>query len=258
MYQQHLEKTFTYRVKLDEAAKVLSITDDSYELHWKRGADVSGGVPVPTLGAKLSRSMGRLESKSFEKVYAVNEEGQFGKVVDYSFDSGEGRRHIREPARELGWTEKAGTAQRIGHRLRPPRRGRRPRHGRRAAARAALTVRRSLRQLRLRADAKPNQVCRLPAQHQPTFGAPCWRAVAAGAAADPDGGRPCVESLAVGLSRGDGHEAVIAFEQLGFLQQPADPLADRQGSAPELGMAGRASSGLQLRMSSPRSMSWTR
>ena len=114
MYQQHLDKTFTYRVKLDEAAKVMSITDDSYELHWKRGADVSGDVPVPTLGAKLSRSMGRLESTSFQKVYAVNEEGQFGKVVDYSFDSGEGRRHIREPARELGWTEKAGTAQRIG------------------------------------------------------------------------------------------------------------------------------------------------
>ena len=114
MYQQHLEKTFTYRVRLDEAAKVMSITDDSYELHWKRGVDVSGGVPVPTLGARLSRSMGRLESKTFQKVYAVNEEGQFGKVVDYSFDSGEGRRYIREPARELGWTEKAGTAQRIG------------------------------------------------------------------------------------------------------------------------------------------------
>jgi len=114
MYQQHLDKTFTYRVELDEAAKVLAITDDSYELHWKRGADVSGGVPVPTLGAKLSRSMGRVESKSFQKVYAVNEEGRFGKVVDYSFDSAEGRRHIREPARELGWTEKRGTAERVG------------------------------------------------------------------------------------------------------------------------------------------------
>lgn len=114
MYQQHLDKTFTYRVKLDEAAKVLAITDDSYELHWKRGTDVSGSVPVPTLGARLSRSMGRLESKSFERVYAVNEDGQFGKVVDYSFDSAEGRRHIREPARELGWTEKRGTAERIG------------------------------------------------------------------------------------------------------------------------------------------------
>ena len=114
MHQQHLERTFTYRVQLDEAAKVMSITDDSYELRWKRGVDVSGGVPVPTLGAKLSRSMGRLESRSFQKVYAVDEQGQLGKVVDYSFDSAEGRRYIREPARELGWIEKAGNAQRIG------------------------------------------------------------------------------------------------------------------------------------------------
>ena len=114
MYQKKLEKTFTYRVKLDEATQTMSITDDSYQLDWKRGADVSGGVPVPTLGARLSRSMGRLESKSFEKTYAVNQDGDFGKVVDYSFDSSEGRTLIREPARQQGWKEEAGTQQKIG------------------------------------------------------------------------------------------------------------------------------------------------
>ena len=114
MYQKKLEKTFTYRVKLDEASQTMSITDDSYELTWKRGADVSGGTPVPTMGARLSRSMGRLESKSFEKTYAVNQDGDFGKVVDYSFDSGEGRKLIREPAQEQGWKEQAGTQQKIG------------------------------------------------------------------------------------------------------------------------------------------------
>lgn len=114
MYQKRLEKTFTYRVKLDEASSTMSITDDTYELSWKRGADVSGGVPVPTLGGRVSRSMGRLESKSFEKTYAVDEQGQFGKVVDYSFDSAEGRKLIREPAAQLGWREEAGAAQKIG------------------------------------------------------------------------------------------------------------------------------------------------
>lgn len=114
MYQQHLEKTFTYRVRLDEDTKVLAITDDSYELEWRRGADVSGGVPVPTMGARVSRQLGRLESKSFQRTYAIGEDGEFGEVVDFTFDSGEGRRLIREPARELGWTEKAGTAQRVG------------------------------------------------------------------------------------------------------------------------------------------------
>ena len=114
MYQQHLTKSFTYRVKLDEESKTLAITDDTYEMSWRRGADVSGGVPVPSLGARLSRSMGRFEEKSFQKTYAITEDGTFGKVVDFTFDSAEGRRYIREPARELGWDEHMGTAQRIG------------------------------------------------------------------------------------------------------------------------------------------------
>lgn len=114
MYRKHLETTWTYRVHLDEATRTLSITDDSYRMEWKAGADVSGGVPRPTLGARLSRSVGRFESKSFQRTYAIGEDGEYGKVVDFTFDAAEGRRLIREPARELGWTEKAGTAQRIG------------------------------------------------------------------------------------------------------------------------------------------------
>lgn len=114
MYRKHLEKTWTYRVRLDEASRTMSITDDSYELQWRAGADVSGGVPVPSLGARLSRAVGRLESKGFERTYAVGDDGTFGKVVDYTFDAAEGRRLIREPAKELGWDEAMGTAQRIG------------------------------------------------------------------------------------------------------------------------------------------------
>lgn len=114
MHQKRLEKTFTHRVTLDEESRTLSITDDSHELTWERGVDVTGGVPVPRLGARLSRAMGRLESKSFEKTWAVDEDGRFGKVVDYAFDSAEGRRLVREPAAALGWRERAGTPQRIG------------------------------------------------------------------------------------------------------------------------------------------------
>ena len=57
MYQKKLEKTFTYRVKLDEASKTMSITDDSWELSWKRGADVSGGkrgASVRTISVHVS------------------------------------------------------------------------------------------------------------------------------------------------------------------------------------------------------------
>lgn len=114
MYQRHLTTTFTHRVRLDEADRTLAITDDSWELTWHRGLDVSGGVPVPRLGASVSRSLGRLEKKSFQKTWAVSDRGWFEKVVDYRFDAAEGRDLVRGPAQELGWTEVRGTAEKIG------------------------------------------------------------------------------------------------------------------------------------------------
>lgn len=114
LQQRHLTSTFTHRVRLDEAARTLAITDDSFELTWHRGLDVSGGVPVPRLGARVSRHLGRLEKKSFQKTWAVSEQGRFEKVVDYRFDASEGRDLVRGPAGELGWTEVRGTAEKIG------------------------------------------------------------------------------------------------------------------------------------------------
>ncbi|WP_445256494.1 hypothetical protein [Nocardioides aurantiacus] len=114
MYQRRLERSFTHEVRLDEATRTMSITDSSRELTWRRGADVCGGVPVPTVGARLSVARGRLVSRSFETTVAVREDGSAGRVVDYRFDSGESRDLVRGPARELGWREVRGTAEKIG------------------------------------------------------------------------------------------------------------------------------------------------
>lgn len=114
MYKQHLSRTWIYHVAVDEAAKTLSITDDVRGVDWRAGAESEGGVPTPVLKASLSRELGRIESKSFQKTWAVNERGEYGKVVDFSFDAAEGRNLVREPARELGWDERMGGAQRIG------------------------------------------------------------------------------------------------------------------------------------------------
>lgn len=114
MYKQHLDRTWIYHVSLDEAAKTMSITDDVRGIDWRAGARSEGGVPVPVLSAAASGARGRFESKSFQKTFAFNEQGEFGKVVDFRFDSSEGRDLIRGPARDLGWSEKMGGAQRTG------------------------------------------------------------------------------------------------------------------------------------------------
>lgn len=113
LYKQHLSRTWVYHVKL-EGAKTLSITDDVREVDWRAGAESRGGVPTPVLTASTSRDLGRIESKSFQKTWGVDEQGGYGKVVDYQFTSSEGRDLIRGPAEELGWTEKRGTSERIG------------------------------------------------------------------------------------------------------------------------------------------------
>lgn len=114
LYKQHLSKTWIYHVKVEEGAKQLSITDDAREVDWRAGAGVSGGTPVPVLALSTSLKKGRLEEKSFQKTWAVNEQGHYDKVVDFDFTSSEGRDLIRRPAQELGWTEKRGGSERIG------------------------------------------------------------------------------------------------------------------------------------------------
>jgi hypothetical protein len=77
-----LKKVFTHEVTLDEAKQQLTIVDVSNSLRWGAG----GSSP-------------RLQA---EKI---------GKVVDYSFDAGEGRGYIRDVAKAQGWSEKMGGEQ---------------------------------------------------------------------------------------------------------------------------------------------------
>jgi hypothetical protein len=112
--RQHLSRAWTHHVLVDEAAKTVAITDEEHSLSWSAGVGSDGGVPVPVLSATASRSWGRMETKSFQKTFTITETGDHDKVVDFTFDSGEGRDLIRGPARDLGWHEKAGAAERVG------------------------------------------------------------------------------------------------------------------------------------------------
>lgn len=101
-----LKKVFTHEVRLDEAAQTMKIVDVSNTLSWGAGGS------TPRLHVEKSVQRGRVYEKSLRKELGVDlRSGEIGKVVDYSFDSGEGRDVIREVARSQGWSEKMGGEQ---------------------------------------------------------------------------------------------------------------------------------------------------
>src|ERR1044072_4250400 len=101
-----LKKVFTHRVRLDEAAQAMTITDVSNTFSWSGG----GSSPPPQAGASTQR--GRVYEKSFRKELGVDlKSGQVGKVVDYSFDATAGRDLIRDVAKDQGWDERMGGTQ---------------------------------------------------------------------------------------------------------------------------------------------------
>jgi hypothetical protein len=101
-----LKKVFTHKVRLDEANHSMTITDVSNTFSW------SGGGSSPRLVGAASTQRGRVYEKSFRKEYGVDlRTGEVGKVVDYSFDAGDGRDLIRGAAKAQGWEEKMGGTQ---------------------------------------------------------------------------------------------------------------------------------------------------
>lgn len=95
-----LNKVFTYEVALDAAKQALTITDVANTVSWSAG----GGSPRLSASKRVQR--GRVMEKSFRKEWGVDlRTGEVGKVVDYSFSSGEGRDLIRGVAQAQGWSE---------------------------------------------------------------------------------------------------------------------------------------------------------
>jgi hypothetical protein len=99
-----LSKKFTHHVSVDDAK--YTIADDSVEVQWVKG--------VPRTAGSVERKYGRQIEVSFEKSWAFNEEGEFGKVVDYSFSSEEGRSLVTQAADDLGLKYKRGAAEMAG------------------------------------------------------------------------------------------------------------------------------------------------
>ena len=104
-----------HRVTLDPAGRTFTLTDDHLDVRWDAAADPAGPrVPRLVASAEVRRTVGRTRAVSFERTYGLDDDARPARVVDIAFRSEQGQALVRGPAAELGWTERAGTAQRVG------------------------------------------------------------------------------------------------------------------------------------------------
>ncbi len=100
-----LSKTYIHHVAFP-APGAYSITDDARSVEWVAGS--------PRIGGSMERQVGRIKEVGTRKIYAFDDQGNFGKQVDYTFSSEEGRRLITGQAAQLGLEERRGAAEKIG------------------------------------------------------------------------------------------------------------------------------------------------
>ena len=100
--KEGLNRTFVHHVRVDDAKRSYTITDDSRTVAWEVGLD--GKVPV--LRGSAERTVGRTIELGRKKVWAWDEKLRYGKVLDYTLNTEESRALIRTAAQELGYRER--------------------------------------------------------------------------------------------------------------------------------------------------------
>ena len=104
-HKEGLHRVHTYHVEV-VGDGTYTVTDDSRTVEWQAG--------VPTLSASVERTRGRVWERSTEQVWALGEDLKFGPVVDYRFNSEEGRQLISAVADSLGLKQRRGRTEKIG------------------------------------------------------------------------------------------------------------------------------------------------
>jgi hypothetical protein len=112
MYAEGLSKAYKQVVKVDERAGTFTMLDAMQQVEWKAG--ISGGDHRPRLTGSYEMFQGRIMQKERQKTWAWNTHGDYGSVVDFSYNSAEGHSLIRHAATELGFREKMPAAAKIG------------------------------------------------------------------------------------------------------------------------------------------------
>ena len=100
-----LKHAFIHHVSIPETG-IYSVTDDARTVEWIAG--------TPRVSYEASREVGRIKKVSFNRTYAFNEQGEFGKVVDFKFNSEDGRALIESAAADLAYRQVRGSAEKVG------------------------------------------------------------------------------------------------------------------------------------------------
>lgn len=90
-----LSRTFKILMRFDETKHEVRAVDQQWDVEWR------AGEPVLSLHAEAFR--GVKWEKSFDKTWAFRDDGSFGKVVDYRFDTSEMKTPLVEAAHRAGW-----------------------------------------------------------------------------------------------------------------------------------------------------------
>lgn len=99
-----------HHVRVKEASRVLTVTDELRTLSWRAGTD---GRERPTLGAALEVASGRFRNRSVRRTYSAGRHG-ITKESETTFDSDAGRRLVLDAGQALGWRFERGVNERIG------------------------------------------------------------------------------------------------------------------------------------------------
>jgi hypothetical protein len=90
-----IKRVFKVLMKFDEDKGEVRAVDQEWDVEWEAG--------VPTLALKAEAFRGRKWEKSFESVHAFREDGSWGEIYSYRFDTSEIKGPLIEAAHKAGW-----------------------------------------------------------------------------------------------------------------------------------------------------------
>jgi hypothetical protein len=90
-----LERVFKVLMKFDAQRGEVRTVDQAWDVEWRAG--------VPTLSLSARAFTGQQWERSFGTAYAFRENGRYGRVYDYRFDTEELKGPLKEAVRRAGW-----------------------------------------------------------------------------------------------------------------------------------------------------------
>ena len=90
-----LERVFKVLMRFDEAKGEVRSVDQEWSVEWRAG--------IPTIALAASAFRGQTAEKSFGKSYGFREDGSFGAIYDYAFDTSVIKKPLRKAALDAGW-----------------------------------------------------------------------------------------------------------------------------------------------------------